>query len=148
MFHEKLIVDQIIKFPLFYRTQRFIAVFTVPPPLDLTLSRMNPVQIPCIINVHINNILHLCPHFSSGLCHLCFLVKILYTFFISFMYIICPVHLFLLDLMKCMTKMTKIFSSLLLHSSPIDPNILLSTCFQAFSVCFLLRMTKYHTRTK
>jgi hypothetical protein len=51
-------------------------------------------------------------------------------------------------LMKCMTKMTKIFSSLLLHSSPIDPNILLSTCFQAFSVCFLLRMTKYHTRTK
>jgi hypothetical protein len=55
---EKLAVAQPVKkFPVFYGTQRFIAVFTMAPPLGLILSHINPVHTLTSYETHLNKIL-------------------------------------------------------------------------------------------
>lgn len=57
---ERLAVDQLVKkLPSFYGTQRYVTMFTRIPPLDHTLSQINPVHILTLCFFTINfNIIH------------------------------------------------------------------------------------------
>jgi hypothetical protein len=85
------VAQLITKFPVLYRTQRFITVYTRPPSHPM-LNQVNPVEIlnPYFLNIHFNITLSSIPmslKWSSG-----FLNKVLYAFRIYHMHATRPIY--------------------------------------------------------
>jgi hypothetical protein len=129
---EKLIVVQLMKeFPEFYGSLRFIIVFTSYasgsfPELDE--SRPQPHT---LFKIHINIIVHRSIYhgLQNGLFSLVFPTRSVYTFLISSMLAIRPIHLILLDQPNIILWIVQILKHLIMQFSPsvisslLGPNI-------------------------
>jgi hypothetical protein len=82
-YFEKLRVTQLVKiFPAYYRTRRFITVFTTAHPLVSNLSQMSQTQILIFYfcDIHLNIIfLSICPRLQSVIINLFVATKMLFT---------------------------------------------------------------------
>ena len=165
----KLTVPQLVTFPVFYGTRRFITVFTTAHHLFLSSTRLfqsapsNPITLISI--VILSSHLHL--GLPSGLFPSGFPINTLYAPDHSLVYATCPTHLILLDLITQIIfgeKYRSLSSSLcsFLHSpvtlSLLGPYILLSTilrhpqpmfflhCKRPVSVLYILISTFVHSK--